>query len=371
MKKTILHNLKLMTLLAGAFGILFLSGCNEDEEKPKGTILELISTNDNYSEFAAYYEVNSDILPDLSGETEYTVFVPNNAAFSKLKTTLAVDDLDVVRADVIASVLAFHFVSGTNSKLSAGDTFTTTQKESISINADKTIKEGGSDENVEILDKTLATNGIIYETETILIPPSIFGYIALHLGKVSQTLFLGSDFTILAEIIGRADDHAETSASITSMTAILTDENADVTVFAPSNATFESVADGKFGNMDGTASESEMEAFLNFYSDEAFYGIMANHIVLSAVTESSLVSAASFDTALPGSSVTVFNNTTALPADNGIGIYLDGNADVDFNDLAGTLSNLDAEIVYLPSVSGLVAANGSIYVIAGLLSPPQ
>ncbi len=371
MNKSIMNSLRLSALVASVLSLVIVTSCDNGktcEEKnncpPEDALIALIEANPDYSEFATFIDANSTLLPDISGTDEYTLFVPNNAAFTKLKTTLDVDDLTGIRADVIASVLAYHYVSGKNTSLTAGGTLTTKQGETLTINADGTLLNGGSDDMVEIVSSAEATNGYLYETETILIPPSLFAEIVKHLGKVSQTVFLGAEFTILADVINKADAYADT-AGVTLLEDLLASADTSVTLFAPSNATFEAAADA---DSSGSASEAELAGFMAAYTGQQFYGIVANHVVPSIVAEGSLVTDAQFTTAV-GGTLTVFNNTSAIPADNGVGIYLDGNGDFDSGDLAGTGANLDAEIVYPPSISGITPSNGSIYIIAGLLVP--
>lgn len=376
MKKNLINPLRALALFVVVIGLVFTTSCGDDEEDepaPTQTTLEIIASNENFSEFETFYELNSDLLPDISGTSEFTVFAPNNNAFAKLKATLDVDDLTAIKAEVIASVLAFHFVSGTTSELTANSSLSTAQGESIVVGADGTIQTGGSDDMVEVLGSTKATNGIVYETETILIPPTIYASIVTHLGKVSQTLLLGGDFSILARAIVKADTYAAgTAGQVTPLSTYLSTDGIDVTIFAPTDATFKSAA-GVTATDDAATVEAKIQGFLDLYTGQQFYGIIANHVVTKLVVDADLVTGAALPTAftLDGQtygSLTVFNNTSAIPADNGIGVYLDANGDVDLADQT-TYGNFDAEVVLSPTVTGLTAANGSIYIIAGVLSP--
>lgn len=377
---------KVFTLFAMVFGLVFITSCGDDEpgtdeEEPTESLAVIIEGEATYSDFAFFYDLYSDLLPDISGETEYTVFVPNDAAFDKLRTTLGVDDLTTIKADVIASVLAFHFVPGTTSEIAAGSSLTTAQGEQIKVNADGTIHSGGSDDAVEILKSERATNGILYETETILIPPTIFASIVTHLGKVSQPLLLGGSFSILAKAIMKADAYAAQTTGVTPLSEMLANGDNNLTVFAPTDATFHAAAGVEEGD-DAATIEAKVNGFLDAFSGQQFYGIISNHIVLddgndqddnALVEDEELVTGASLQTAftVDGTnfgSLTVFNNTEAIPAKNGIGVYLDSNGDVDLQAPA-TYTNFDAEVAASPNTTGLTAANGSIYVIAGILSP--
>ena len=383
------ENIKTLVLAVVAVGVMALAGCNKDDPdpdpEPTQTVLEILESNTEYSDFAEFYELYADELPDISGETEFTLFLPNNAAFQTLRETLSVDDLTAIKESEILKVLSFHFISGTKTEISAGDAFTTDQGENITINSDGTIKEGGSNPAVEILSSTEATNGAVHVVNRILIPPTFFAFIVEHLGKISQTIFLGGEFSILADVIAKADTYAEsTQGQLTPHTTTLSNADVSLTFFAPSNATFYAAA-GVIDGDNAATIAAKVQGFMDNYSGQQFYGIVANHIVTddgnpdddnTIINETELETGATFPTAFTVDgenfgSLLVFNNTEVVPADNGIGVYLDSNGDVDLQNPGETLGNLDAEIVFPPSLSGIAPSNGSLYIIAGILVPPS
>ncbi|XOV94033.1 MAG: fasciclin domain-containing protein [Bacteroidota bacterium] len=376
------QNIKIIALAAVAVGVMALAGCNGPEiEGPTKSLIEILENTPEYSEFLTFYNANIDLLPDVSGEVEYTLFIPNNAAFDNLRTTLDLEDLTKIKSSVISSVLKFHFVSGIKD-IPAGGTLNSEQGEAIHFNADGTIYDGGSNQMVEVLATIEATNGRAYGTDRILIPPTLFQTIVTHLGKVSQNILLGSDFSILARVITKADTYAAgTSGQVTPLSVLLADATKFWTVFAPTDATFYNAAGVADGD-DAATIEAKVQGLIDSFSGAECYGIVANHVVTddgnasddnTLVDDAELVTGATFPTAFTTNgvdfgSLLVFNNTDAIPADNGIGVYLDSDGDVDLGN-AATLANLDAEIVYSPTVTGLNAANGSIYIIAGVLVP--
>ncbi len=378
MNKNLMNPLRALSWFIAAAVLVMTTGCDNDDDDaptPTMTTLQIIEGNADYSEFASFYKINSAILPDLSTSTEYTVFVPNNNAFEKLKTTLGVDDLASIKQDVIAAVLAFHFVSGTQTSIEAGASYTTSQGEDITVNGDGTIQTGGSDTAVEILSSEAATNGYVHATETILIPPvQIFSVIVLHLDKVSQSILLGADFSILADVITKADEYAEATEGVTKLTDLLSSDQATYTVFAPTNATFYSAAGVAEDDTDETIA-TKVQGFMDNFTAQEFYGIVANHVVVGTgsdvVTPEDLTTGATFATAftLDGQTfgqLLVFNDTEAVPAQNGLGIYLDSDGDVDLQNPETLETGLNAEIAIANAVE---EGNGVIHVIAGLLTP--
>ncbi len=370
-----MKNLNLTTLLGRLLTVVLVGamlgfmGCSSDDDPvvvPTQTIYELMTDNSELSQLKGWID-ELGLDASLKGTTATTFFAPNNAAFDKLKATLGVTDLHTVAPSIIESVLKFHFVNGvfTKAQLVAAVTATTEQGEDIEMNISSTnsgtIKTGGSDDEVIILSAdNLATNGVMHVIETILIPPTIFSSIGVNLGKLSQAVLLGADFTTLAAGISKADEFAA-GASLTTISSILAGSD-NYTIFAPSNATFE----------EGSITSAT-------FTGQEWYGIISNHLVSGLVVEADLTTCEEFTTSV--GVLEIFNNTAVVPAGEydidgdgtdettGTGIYIDSNGDVDctLQDGGASLaSGLNAEIVILNAFS---ASNGVMHVVAGVLQP--
>lgn len=364
LKTNFMKNLNLTSLYSKLIALVLVGsmlgfmGCGDDDDDtpaPTQSIYELLSEDTDLSELKGYID-EFGLDASLKATTATTFFAPNNAAFDKLRATLGTDDLATVAPAIINSVLAFHVVPGgafTKAQLVTEVSVATAQGESVVMNTEAsntgTIKTGGSDDEVIILEADLlATNGVMHVVETILIPPTIFNAIGVNLGKLSQPILLGSDFTTLAAGIAKADEFAA-GASLTTLSSILAGTD-NYTVFAPTNGTF-------------TAGSITVDSF----TGQQWYGIIANHVVPGLVAPADLVTCATFNTAAQGT-LTIFNNTDVVAAKNGIGVYIDSNGDVDCTlaDQGASLSNLDAEVA-LPNAFS--ASNGTLHVIAGVLVP--
>lgn len=344
--------------IALLFSMVAFTGCSDDDDGPAPAtenIYELMSADTDLSELKTFID-EFGLASALQSTSATTFFAPNNAAFDKLRATLGTDDLSTVAPAIIEQVLRFHVVESggfTKSQLVTAGSAATNQGESIVVNTGAansgTIQTGGSDDEVIILQADiLATNGVMHKVETILIPPTIFASIGVNLGKLSQPILLGADFTILAAGIAKADEFA-TGASLTLLTSVLAGEDL-YTVFAPTNATFEAAS-----------------LTVDSFTGEQWYGIVANHVVPGSVAPADLTTCATFATAAAGELV-IFNNTDVVAASNGIGVYIDSNGDVDctLSDQGASLANLDAEVA-APDV--FAASNGRLHVIAGVLVP--
>jgi len=237
---------------------------NEDPEpEPENSILEIVGESDNHTQLAAYVNADAELASALEADG-LTLFAPNDAAFEKLRVTLGVDDLSEVNPAVIGTVLRFHAVQSVELRESfTEDTeLTTVQGEAITFNANGNIATGGSDTDVEFVgDEMLASNGVVHVVETILIPPTVFATIGANLGKVSQTVLLGADFSTLASAIAKADEYAA-SENLDLLSSILAGDD-KITVFAPINDVF--VGAG---------------ITLDTFTGAEWYGIIATHVVI-------------------------------------------------------------------------------------------
>ncbi len=375
MKKTdILKLLKLASLPVMALSLVIFTGCgggdDDGEPAPTMTIAEIIasaefqqsatvSDEQALDSLAKLIEVYPELEAMLSGSAEYTLFAPSNAGFKTLMETPGFPaDIRLINADIVKKVLSYHIVSGKklSTDLTAGTTVTGADGEEIEVNGDGTLLTGSTDDAIQISDAdNLATNGVVHVTNKVLIPPTIGSTLTALLPTVAGPIALGADFTILWQGVQLADAFAA-GAELPTITSTLTGEGV-VTLFAPTNATFEA---------------GELTA--NSFTGQEWYGILSNHIVVqddnTTVTEAELTTGATFTTRFTTDGVNfgqllVFNNTTAIPAQNGLGIYLDSNGTVDLADQT-TYTTFDAEIAVLDVAP---RGNGTVHVIAGVLSP--
>ncbi|WNB18395.1 fasciclin domain-containing protein [Marivirga arenosa] len=256
----------LLALLMLAMSSFMFTACNDDPEpepEPENSILEIVSASPDHTQLAAYVSADADLAAALGGN-DLTLFAPDDAAFEKLRVTLGVDDLNQVNPGVIATVLRFHAVASVERRESFTESTSlpTLQGENITFNANGNIATGGSDTDVEFVgDEILATNGVVHVVETILIPPTVFATIGANLGKVSQTVLLGADFSTLAAAIAKADAYAA-GEGLTLLSSVLAGDD-PITVFAPVNAVFEGAG-----------------ITLDTFTGAEWYGIIATHVVL-------------------------------------------------------------------------------------------
>jgi len=330
----------LLILTAVSFTFTACDDTEEDEDTdpdPTESILEIVTASESHTQLEAFVTANSDLVSTLEGN-DLTLFAPNDAAFEKLRVTLDVESLTQVNPSVIASVLAYHVHTAgvvRRAEMDAETSLSTVQGESITYNAQGNIATGGSDTDVAFVgEEILATNGVVHVVETILIPPTIFATIGANLGKVSQTILLGADFSTLAAAITKADTEYAGPNSVTPLSAILagTAGPDQITVFAPVNEVF----------VQGNIS-------LDTYSAEQWYGIIANHVLGQKLLSSQLVEGTG-NVTLAGGAITL------LPSGG-----------LDSNGVAGaeaTFVEVDGQ-----AIVDIESENGVVHAIAGILAP--
>lgn len=135
-----------------------------------------IAANDDFGQLVmALGDASGDLMTTLSnaGQT-FTVFAPTDDAFDDVSGTVA-----GLTPDQLASVLTYHVVAGTNataSTLTDGQTLTTVQGESFTINVNNnvvTITDAkGQISNVIFLN-VQGTNGVVHIIDKVIMPNNL------------------------------------------------------------------------------------------------------------------------------------------------------------------------------------------------------
>ncbi|MFY0687068.1 MAG: fasciclin domain-containing protein [Cyclobacteriaceae bacterium] len=238
----------------------YVSNADDDDDTGRlgENMYEVISGRTDMTQLKSWIDKDEELKGILQGTASHTLFAPNDAAFEKLRVILGVESLETVASHVIANVLRFHLHNSEVITADFGSSLATLQGESVAFGvtdgvpdspaekdqdepADEVmITTGGTDITVIILENDILTsNGAVHIVETILIPPTVFAAIGANLGKLSQPLLLASDFTDFASVILAADDGKALAETIA---AVLANGTGQYTVFAPNNNVFALVA---------------------------------------------------------------------------------------------------------------------------------
>lgn len=214
-------------------GILSISvmACSSDDEggdviTPSNTIADFVESNPDYSSLNAAL-IAANLKTTLDGNTEYTVFAPNNAAFNAFLSDNGFANLSAVPVDVLTQVLLNHVLPGkvmaadlstgyveTASTMSPGE-----NNLSMYINLEDGVMINGE---AEVTTANVAVdNGVIHAVNAVIGLPDI-------------TTFALADpnFEILVTALTREEDFP--------FVGILQTQEAPApfTVFAPTNDAF-------------------------------------------------------------------------------------------------------------------------------------
>ncbi len=115
------------------------------------------------------------ILQSTGDASPFTVFAPTNDAFVALLDELDVESLAAIDADLLASVLSYHVVSGANVRaedITDGMMVPTFETGEITINTGDTVTITDENERIStvILPNVQATNGVIHAIDQVLLP---------------------------------------------------------------------------------------------------------------------------------------------------------------------------------------------------------
>lgn len=221
--KTFLTPVLLVVTLA-----FFSISCNDDDTDPvtNNTIADFVVQNQDYSSLKSALD-KTNLTSVLSGTTNYTVFAPNNAAFSAFLDANNFASLNDVPTDVLTQVLLNHVVSGKvkSNNLSTGyietlaEESTTNNNINMFVNTSSGVVLNG-DAMVTSADNTV-DNGVIHAVNKVVGLPTVVTF-----ATADET------FSILVDALTRESSFTYVS------TLSSTNSSAPFTVFAPTNTAF-------------------------------------------------------------------------------------------------------------------------------------
>lgn len=217
------NTLSLSALLLAAGSLLFLSSCEKDETAPvSNNITDIVVAGVNFSTLESAV-LKANLQTTLSGSGPFTVFAPDDAAFTASGITTAT--LNTLTPAQVQSILLYHTIgakimaadvpAGPNAKVitASGDSvFVTKNANGVYING---IKVNTAD--------VAADNGVIHVIGKVLMPAT---------GNIVETA-VSSRLDSLVKAVTRA-----TTGPGGDPTLAGTLGSAKLTVFAPTNAAF-------------------------------------------------------------------------------------------------------------------------------------
>lgn len=222
---------RLIATLALAVGLVFVSGCNDDDDSPatdEQTIVELAQSNSELSSLETALTKFPDLVTLLSGNGEFTVFAPTNDAFADLLDAIGQTSINDVPEDVLKEILQYHVIASgavKSSQLTAG-AIETANGEDITVSLTGGVRLNGT-VNVEMPDIE-ASNGVVHVVDAVLVPPSIVPIV----GTIVAPAYFNKNFTTLIAAVMAADE------SILTLLLSNGPSNEGLTLFAPTNDAF-------------------------------------------------------------------------------------------------------------------------------------
>ncbi len=211
-------------------GLVVFSSCEKEEETPgkddkltsEKTISEYASESEDFSILVEAL-AKADLVNTLDGSGDFTVFAPDNAAFSALFQTLGVNGIADIAVEDLKPILLYHVLGEAKSSSMISDGYYSSlspaqgRTVSMYIGTDMGVSINGA-ANVTAAD-IMVSNGYIHAIDAVLLPPTIVDIAAAN-----------DDFeTLVSAVVGA--NLAET----------LSDPMGTFTVFAPTDMAFEAL----------------------------------------------------------------------------------------------------------------------------------
>ncbi|MBW2962850.1 fasciclin domain-containing protein [Mesonia aestuariivivens] len=225
----------LFSILLIVCSLTFMS-CNDDDDavltensSEQTTIADIVIDNENYASLEAAL-IKTDLVGTLSSDQKFTVFAPDNEAFSTFLNDKGFDDLDAVPNSVLRQILLNHVISGEvmSGDISTGYVTSMAEEEtsesnlSMYINADNGVIINGE---VTVVDADIeADNGVIHAVDRVIDLPTVVTFATAD-----------PNFSTLVSALTREDNFTYVST----LSTVAGTSPSPFTVFAPTNAAFE------------------------------------------------------------------------------------------------------------------------------------
>ena len=328
---------RIVSLLVIVIALFAVTFAFAQDDTP--TIAEIVvaSTEADSPEFttllAAVGLADEAVLTAISDpEAELTVFAPTDAAFAALAEALGEEAFNAILEDTatLTDILLFHVVDG--AVMSSDVVGLLEENEEgfpvTTLNGQFFTVAGNTEDGITINEANLvlemvdieASNGVIHVIDAVIVPEtrSIAEIVVESAGAEE------AEFTTLLAAVGAADP---------GVLELLSDADADLTVFAPTDAAFEALGEDTIA---AVVADQELVS-----------GILGYHVVVGRVFSADIPGLLSDEGSVDVEMAT--GDTATISADD-MGVFIN-----------------DAEII----IVDIQANNGVIHVIDAVLLPPS
>ncbi|PWJ44620.1 fasciclin domain-containing protein [Sediminitomix flava] len=214
---------------------LGFTSCDEDENmsdmdtQPTSDIMEIVDQTSNVSTLLAAIDAAS-LRTTLKSSGPFTVFAPTNDAFAKVDAEII--NYLLATPEELSKVLTYHVVAGKvmSTDLSSGTVPTVNEGQSLNVSLGSSVMINNATVTTADVE---ATNGVIHLINEVLLPSN------LDLSGMKQTLaeivVEDENFTVLEKIL--------TMPEFSDILTAASNKDAELTIFAPTDAAFQTVLD--------------------------------------------------------------------------------------------------------------------------------
>lgn len=255
MKLRLFKNMKSITLSV-AMSLFGLAAYGQ-------TVYDVISGSTNHSTLKSAIDA-AGLATTLSDPTgEFTVFAPDNAAFSSLLTELGISASDLLASSDLSNILTYHVLNGTvnSTAISNGDIVTplnTANTLKLTVNTASSVFVNQAEVNAADL---AATNGVVHSIDAALLADETVADVAIDNG-----------FTTLVAAVIEAR-----------LLPALTDPFAELTVFAPTDAAFTTILTELGISSADLLADPELENIL-------LYHVLGTEVSASGISNGDIIS---------------------------------------------------------------------------------
>jgi transforming growth factor-beta-induced protein len=169
--------------LALVAGLFVFSSCEKEEDPPMNpiedgpeSIAAIASDNEDFSILVEAL-AKADLVSTLDGAGSFTVFAPDNDAFSALFTELGVSGIADLSAEALTPILLYHVLGETKTSGMLSDGYYSSLSPAQGRTVSMYIGTSGGvsingDANVVSADIE-ASNGVIHAIDAVLLPPTV------------------------------------------------------------------------------------------------------------------------------------------------------------------------------------------------------
>ena len=200
--------------------------------------------------------VAGDLAGTLQGAGPFTVFAPVNSAFAALDSYTLDALLASENLEILQRVLGLHVIPGEavlEAGLTDGGTAVTVEGSELTFDLSDAADPKVNGVSITATD-IVVTNGVIHLVDEVILPAF----------NIVETATITEGFSTLVAAVGAAD-----------LGSALSDESADLTVFAPTNAAFEALG----GTVDLLLANPDI------LSDVLLYHVLGAAVASSALSD--------------------------------------------------------------------------------------